>query len=144
MGRVTARSEGLFLDTSYAIALLSKRDKFHSAATELALEIESEDITVVTTRAVIFEIGNALAKPPLRQCAIQLIESLQTDRAVEIVEHNETFRAEAFLLFRNRPDKEWSLTDCLSFIVMSSWGMTQALTADTHFEQAGFHALLRE
>ena len=46
-------------------------------------------------------------------------------------------------LFANRPDKEWSLTDCISFVVMQQEGITQALTADHHFEQAGFQALLK-
>ena len=50
---------------------------------------------------------------------------------------------EAIELYNNRPDKSWSLTDCTSFILMRSRGITQALTADRHFEQAGFTALLK-
>ncbi|KAF5428591.1 hypothetical protein C5S39_11130 [Candidatus Methanophagaceae archaeon] len=46
--------------------------------------------------------------------------------------------------YRDREDKEWGLTDCISFIVMGDQGLTDALTADEHFEQAGFRALLRE
>ena len=48
-----------------------------------------------------------------------------------------------YLLFAKRPDKEWSLTDCISFIVMQEYGLTEALTADHHFEQAGFTILLK-
>ena len=45
-------------------------------------------------------------------------------------------------LYEQRPDKEWSLTDCISFVVMHNHGLTDALTADRHFQQAGFQALL--
>jgi len=47
-------------------------------------------------------------------------------------------------LYARRPDKSWSLTDCISFVVMTDRGLTEALTGDHHFEQAGFRALLRE
>ena len=49
-----------------------------------------------------------------------------------------------FDLFANRPDKDWSLTDCISFGVMTERGLTEALTADRHFEQAGFRAVLKK
>jgi predicted nucleic acid-binding protein len=51
---------------------------------------------------------------------------------------------EAFRLYRDRPDKQWSLCDCISFVVMQSRGLREALSADEHFQQAGFRALLRE
>jgi predicted nucleic acid-binding protein len=50
----------------------------------------------------------------------------------------------AFTLYGNRPDKSWSLTDCASFVVMRERGLTEALTTDEHFRQAGFRALLLE
>ncbi len=144
MARITERSNGLFLDTSYALALVSARDVFHETAKDLSSEIQAKDISIITTRAIIFEIGNSLTKPPRRDSAIELIDSLQSDSAVEILEISGTLFHEAYNLFRTRPDKEWSLTDCMSFVVMAEQGLTQALTADEHFEQAGFHALLKK
>jgi len=47
-------------------------------------------------------------------------------------------------LFRNRPDKAWSLADCTSFVVMADHHLAEALTCDPHFAQAGFRALLLE
>ena len=47
-------------------------------------------------------------------------------------------------MHKERSDKSWSLTDCISFVVMGEHGITDALTGDRHFEQAGFRALLRE
>jgi predicted nucleic acid-binding protein len=48
-----------------------------------------------------------------------------------------------FSLYRSRPDQTWGLIDCVSFIVMREAGIVDSLTADKHFEQAGFRALLR-
>ena len=75
--------------------------------------------------------------------AIQLLESLEADPNVEIVLLTNDLYIAAFNLFKQRKDKEWGLVDCLSFIVMQNRGITDALTADTHFQQAGFQALLK-
>ncbi len=136
------RSE-VFLDTAYAIALSSPKDEHHEQALRLAEEIEADSVKLVTTRAVILEIGNALAKQRYRAAAIELLESLEFDPTVEIVPATEDLCEQAFQLYRARPDKEWGLTDCLSFVVMRERGLTDALTTDRHFIQAGFEALLR-
>jgi predicted nucleic acid-binding protein len=97
----------------------------------------------VTTQAILLEIGNALSKQRYRVAAIQLLESLEADPSIEVVLlTNELYRL-AFNLFKEREDKEWGLVDCISFIVMQERGITDALTADTHFQQAGFRTLLR-
>jgi predicted nucleic acid-binding protein len=131
------------LDTAYAIALSSPKDEYHERALRLAEEIEAGQVRLVTTRAVILEIGNALARQRHRTAAIKLLESLELDPEVEIVPATEELCERAFELYRARPDKEWGLTDCLSFVVMWEQGITAALTTDKHFVQAGFEALLQ-
>jgi predicted nucleic acid-binding protein len=133
----------LFLDAAYAIAISSPRDECHARAIELANRIQAEGIPLVTTRAVILEIGNALSKQRLRPSAIALIEGLQSDSNVEIVPLTEELFTRAFQLYQSRPDKEWGLTDCLSFVVMTERGLTDALTTDDDFRQAGFRTLLK-
>jgi predicted nucleic acid-binding protein len=135
------RSE-LFLDASYAIALGSPRDQHHSAAVALAGRIESENSRLVTTRAVLLEIGNALAKRQHRSAAVVLLNAIEHDRAVEIVPLSEELFRQGWELYSQHRDKEWGLTDCLSFSLMRSRGITEALTADDHFRQAGFLVLL--
>lgn len=76
------------------------------------------------------------------RAAVQLLASLESDPNVEIVPLTEQLYGEAWLLYQNRSDKEWGLTDCASFVVMRERGMREALTADHHFQQAGFQALL--
>lgn len=97
---------------------------------------------MVTTHAIVLEIGNALAKLRYRHAAIELIDSLERDPNVEIAPITKQLYKRALALFKNRMDKEWGLTDCVSFIVMSDRGMSEALTTDEHFKQYGFQALL--
>lgn len=133
----------VFLDTAYAIALSSPTDLFHQRAVQLADELKSAATRLITTRAILLEIGNALSKQRYRRAAVMLLDSLETDPRVEIITLSEQLYARASRLYRDRPDKEWALTDCVSFIVMEDRGIDEALTTDEHFQQAGFQALMR-
>ena len=134
----------VFLDTSYAIALASPKDQYHARAEALADELEQSRSRLVTTRAVLLEIGGSLARQRFRNAAVELLDSLESDSTVEIIPLSESLYARALQLYRGRPDKEWSLTDCVSFVVMQDRGLTGALTTDDHFRQADFRALLLE
>ena len=115
-----------------------------SIAVALAWQMKREGTRLITTRAVVMEIGNALSKMRYRQAAINLLNSIEKDSRVEIIPTSEELYQRAFRLYKNRPDKEWGLTDCISFVTMQERNLTEALTSDAHFEQAGFRALLRE
>lgn len=135
-------SEALFLDAAYAIALASPHDDFHVPAVTLALSLKSRQTRLVTTQAVLLEIGDSLSKPRFRPAAIEILSGIARDSRIEVVPLTQDLMRRAFDLFRQRPDKGWGLTDCVSFIVMSEREIHQALTTDEHFEQAGFTALL--
>ena len=137
------RSE-VFLDTTYAIALSAPQDRLHHRAVQLADILETAGTRLVTTQAVMLEIGNILSKQPLRQGAVMLLNALAADSKVEIVPLSQQLYDRAFQLYCDRSEKEWKFTDCVSFIVMQYSGITEALTANEHFQQAGFRALLRE
>lgn len=134
----------VFLDTAYAIALSSPGDQFHTKAAELAEQMEQDGTRIITTRAVLLEIGNALGKQRYRANAVALLEAMEEDPRVEIVPLSEDLFARAFQHYRSRPDKEWGLIDCVSFIVMQDLGITAALATDDHFQQAGFRVLMRK
>ncbi len=134
----------VFLDAAYAIALSVPKDSYHKRAVSLADELEASKTRLVTTRAVMLEIGNALSKQRHRHAAVELLRSLEADPTVTIVPLSEDLYAKAFRLYRERPDKDWGLTDCISFIAMQDRKITEALTTDEHFQQAGFRALLLE
>ena len=134
----------VFLDAAYAIALSVPKDSYHQRAVLLADELEASKTRLVTTRAVMLEIGNALSKQRYRHAAMELLRSLEADPNVTIVPLSEDLYARALRLYRGRPDKDWGLTDCISFIAMQGRKITEALTTDEHFQQAGFRALLLE
>jgi len=138
------RSDALFLDSAYAVALAAPDDQFHFKAAALAAELRSRNRQMLTTEAVVFEIGDALSKPKFRRVAIELMTGIFTDSRIEVVPITSALVRRAFELFQQRPDKGWGMTDCLSFIVMEERGIQQALTTDEHFEQAGFVALLNQ
>jgi predicted nucleic acid-binding protein len=116
MMRELSRVAELFLDASYAIALSSQTDQHHTRALELAAWIEAKQIPLVTSRAVTLEIGNALAKSRYREAAVKLLSAIERDPRIEIVP----------FLYRQRTDKEWGLTDCISFVLMSKKGLQTA------------------
>jgi predicted nucleic acid-binding protein len=134
--------DSTFLDTSFAIALAVESDAHHSRALRLADRVDEERPSIVTTRAVLTEIGNYMATPQRRSYAASYIDALQRDPAVEIVPSSDDLFRRGLNLFRTRSDKAWGLTDCISFVVMRERGIWDALTADRDFEQAGFNALL--
>ena len=133
----------VFLDTAYAIALSVEADAHHERAAELAEQLEVRHTRLITTRAVLLEIGNALSRERYRQAAVQLLDALEQDPQVDRVPLTEELYQQALQLYRSRPDKEWGMIDCVSFVVMKQQGLADALTTDEHFEQAGFQALLR-
>jgi len=132
----------VFLDAAYAIALSVPKDLYHQHAILLADRLEAARTRLVTTRAVLLEIGNALSKLRYRYAAVELLQALERDPQVMIVPLSEGLYGDAFALYVQRPDKEWGLTDCVSFVLMQQRRITEALTTDEHFQQAGFRALL--
>lgn len=134
-------SKTTFIDTLFVVALINQRDQFHSRAVELAERFEGQPFLI--TDAVLVEIGNALARNYKPQ-AIETIDHFLSSEDVELVRLTSTLFTEAFTLYRTHRDKEWGMTDCISFVVMRQKGVYDALTFDQHFVQAGFRALMQE
>lgn len=130
----------VFGDTSYFLALVNARDHWHAQALTLSRQPPGP---LLTTEWVLMELGNALASPPARDKFSRLVATLQAQPDVAIVVASHEIFARALALFAQRADKAWSLTDCTSFVVMREHGVESALTADQHFEQAGFRRLMQ-
>jgi predicted nucleic acid-binding protein len=140
-GKIQMKPE-IFLDSAFAIALSIETDSFHEKAIQISETLDNA--ILVTTRAILLEIGNALSKRPFRKASVALLQSLETDENVVIVPLSEELYQKGMTSFVKRVDKEWGLIDCISFVVMQEREITEALTTDAHFQQAGFHALMRE
>ena len=95
-----------FLDTSYAVALSAPSDEFHLKAKEMAKKMILDNTRVVSTRAVLLEIGNALCRQRFRATAVSLLETLEQDPYCETIPLTEDLYARAFQLYSARPDKE--------------------------------------
>ena len=140
--KMRATANNVFLDATYLIALAIPRDQHHAAAVDLMEQVAGRRVKMLTTRAVLLEAANFLAQPKTRPLVVAALEDCKRDPLIEIVPLSEELFDKGLALFRQRTDKAWGLTDCISFVAMWERGIFEALTADEHFEQAGFIALL--
>lgn len=129
-----------FADTFYFLSLLDSREERHGDAVSAS---RNPQLQLVTTEWVLTEFGDAYCAPQDRADFVALYRSLINHPRVKIIPADTRLFHRGVDLFEQRPDKDWSLTDCLSFVVMRDEGISQALTGDKHFEQAGFIALLK-
>jgi uncharacterized protein len=128
-----------FADTFYFLALLNPRDGAHAAAQAHG----AEPGRILTTEWILIELADAMAIRAKRQTFIDFYKLIGFDPDIEVVASSPRLFAAGKDLYSTRPDKDWSLTDCISFVVMQERGIAEALTGDHHFEQAGFKPLLR-
>ena len=130
----------IFVDTGFLLALGQPNDTLHARALEWS-QLLSEPL--LATEYVLVETVNNLSKRADRPRACRILEMISQDENHTIIHASPELFAAGLHLHGERPDKDWSLTDCISFHVMRGRGITRALAYDIHFEQAGFEALLR-
>ena len=133
-----------FVDTSGWAELVDRTLLFHGLAVAAFDEVWNQGGHLITTNLVLIEL-TALLTSPLRMPKsqqIQLVGDLQADPSVEVILSIPRWKPRPGI-FGELPDKEWSLVDCASFVVMQQRQLTEALTTDHHFEQAGFVRLLK-
>ena len=133
----------VFADTAYWIALVNPHDQLHGLAKKQSSVLGAP---IVTSELVLVELLNYFADcgPILRSRTSSAVASILSSEDVLVVRQASRDFEHAFQLYKSRTDKRWSLTDCHSFQLMHHYSLDTALTADRHFEQAGFKALLRE
>jgi len=130
----------VFADTFYYIALLSPSDEAHKLARTFTQNYSGK---MVTTEWVLTELADGFASPTIRQSCVAFIDWLRKDLDVVIVPADTDLFNAGLDLYRARNDKEWSLTDCISFVVMERNGISDVLPGNHNFQQAGFKALFR-
>jgi predicted nucleic acid-binding protein len=134
----------LFADTSYWVALLNPRDDLHGKAQEVSVVIGP--VFTVTSEMVLTELLNIFAEKgeALRKAAALMAERIKSSPNCEVVTQTSLQFRNALTRYQNRLDKGWSLTDCASHLILEEKRISEVLTYDEHFIQAGFHALLRD
>ena len=135
----------VFADTSGWLNAFVRTEPQHAAAAEYLRKWQRERTRVITTNYIITELAalyvNRIRSPRAEQ--INTIDTIKSADWVEVVVVDVRLDQEGWNLFKSRHDKKWSLVDCVSFVIMRQRGLTDALTEDHHFEQAGFVRLLR-
>lgn len=130
----------VFADTFYFLAILDSAATHHAQARAATA---AQSARLVTTAWVLIELANSLSRRAHRQKFLTTLERLRSDPGVLIIDPEPALYEAGIHLYAAQSDKDWSLTDCISFVVMERRGITNALTGDHHFEQAGFRALLK-
>ena len=143
MTAISAAMTAVFADTGYWFAIITPDDELHEQAMSVRTSLGNREI--VTTHLVLNEVLNPRSGTTRqqREATIRLVDRIKHNPQITVVPQTpEQFEAALQRLHR-RLDKEWSITDCASFLVMEHHGIREALTNDHHFVQAGFAALLR-
>jgi len=134
----------IYADTFYWIALLSPRDQWYDRV--LTHNINEGQIKLVTTEGVLDELLNYFSKRGylLRRKASQLYLAISNSPDIQLITYTSKLRQAGFDLYQQRPDKGYSMTDCVSMILMKKLNITEALTNDKHFVQEGFTILFAD
>ncbi|HXM50682.1 MAG TPA: PIN domain-containing protein [Pyrinomonadaceae bacterium] len=131
----------LFLDTSYLIAVESTDDQYHKAASAHWRSLLKSPRRLVTSSYVLVEVVTLLNNRRSHSKAVELGNNLLSSRLFSVVHVSEELFYEAWRYFQKYKDKRYSLTDCVSFVLMNKLGIEEALTFDKHFAQAGLRKL---
>jgi predicted nucleic acid-binding protein len=130
----------MFLDTSGLLCFHHRAERQHAEAVQF---FQSALLRLTHTYVLAEFVALAQARGLPRQPALAFVADLQDNTAVQMVYVSEALHRSALDLLRQRPDKQWSLCDAVSFLLMAQHGIQDALTTDHHFEQAGFVRLLK-
>ena len=130
-----------FVDTYALVAWLNAKDPDHLRVSQFFDHYEG---ICVTTEWVLVELANAFSSPVSRTNASEFLKDVRTVDSFEVIPSTPDTFESGIELYSSRPDKAWSLTDCLSFVVMTARGISDALTADRHFAQAGFNPIFAQ
>lgn len=133
----------VFADTVYWIALLNRADSLHDEAFELRSHLGST--LIVTSEMVLAEVLNHFSAglSKFRTAVVTLVEDIRADSNCRVIAQTSGQFSSALRLYKERADKQWSLTDCASILIMQTEDIDEVLTHDKHFIQAGFTVLLR-
>lgn len=134
----------VFADAGYWIAVVNPHEDLHNRALQVSGSLGPH--MIVTSEMMLAEVAAYFSDkgPRLRQAVVDLIYSIRANPNGRVIPQASLQFQDALALYEQSRDKEWSLADCASFLIMREMEVTDALAHDRHFEQAGFVALLRD
>jgi predicted nucleic acid-binding protein len=133
----------VFADAGYWVAVINLHDDLHNKAIRISSSLSPH--LIVTSEMALCEVAAYFSDkgPRLRQAVVDLIRSIRANPNSRVIPQTSSQFQDALVLYERSSDKEWSLTDCGSFLIVRKLKITDALAHDKHFEQAGFVPLLR-
>lgn len=132
----------VFIDTAGWLALINESDSLHKKAKEVEKSLKANKCLWVTTDFILIEVADALCAVSQRSKTAKFLQNIRKLKSVFVVALEQELLQQGLELYQSRLDKDWGLTDCISFVVMQHRGITEAFTSDKHFEQAGFTRLM--
>ncbi len=132
----------VFVDTVAWLALINASDDLHEPARRTMEQLRGQRAQLTTTEFILLEVADALCASSIRERTIQFLNGLRRLPVLTILPVSEDMFVAGWELCRQRRDKSWGLTDCISFAVMTDRHLMLAFTSDHHFSQAGFTRLL--
>ena len=133
----------VFVDTAAWIALLNMDDVWHQQARIVRAELVKKNYVFITTDFVLLEVADALCSPICKKNTAIFLRNIYQLKSTRLIPLDRALFQAGLDLYETRLDKDWGLTDCISFVVMQREGIVEAFTSDKHFEQAGFTRLLK-
>ena len=134
----------VFADALYWIAINRPNDHWQAAAQQARRDLGN--VSLVTTDEVLIEFLTAMAKgnPRVRKGAVRMVRAILVDPDVRVIPQSRESFLNGLALYENRPDKGYSLTDCISMNAMKTQGITDVLSNDNHFAQEGFQVVIKQ
>jgi predicted nucleic acid-binding protein len=137
MDKTSVMPETVFWDTSAFVALGNADDDLYEQAVQTSDALARQNARILTTSAVLTEVANTFSKSGWRSIAHQLVESMRQSVAMgvaTVIHVDEALWQRGWELYAHRPDKQWGMTDCISFVVMQEQSINRAFASDHHFE----------
>lgn len=133
----------VFVNTAAWIALLNMDNVWHQEAGKIRLDLVNKNYVFITTDFVLLEVADALCLPICKKNTADFLRNVERLKSTRVIPLDRALFQAGLDLYETRLDKDWGLTDCISFVVMQREGIVEAFTSDKHFEQAGFTRLLK-
>jgi predicted nucleic acid-binding protein len=128
----------VFVDTSAFVAFMDKRDPRHKEALTAFGALQKRNIELVTTDFILDETITMVLSRAGHQKAVEVGEHILTSKALMLIWLDTAIKIKAWEYFKRHKDKNYSFTDCTSFVVMKEMKIKHYIAFDEHFRQAGF------
>lgn len=132
----------VFIDATAWIAILNTKDQRHAQAQKVMHQLRQQKRPLITSEFVLLELADGLSTRNFRHLVVPFINNLRMSEIIKVIPISQDLLLQGWDFYMRRPDKEWGLTDCTSFVIMHNEGITTAFTSDRHFIQAEFQILL--